>query len=117
MAGLAGQLPVLIGVVVGAASTYLATAATERLRWRRRTQVRWDEQRAIAYTEYGHAVSRCVAVARRRGVGHFPHPLTFDEGRAELSIAEGEGEVRWESILRPVGGVGGCWRRLGGALV
>jgi hypothetical protein len=103
MTGLSAQLPALVGVVVGAASSYLATSATERARWKRQTRVRWDEQRAIVYTEYGHAVIRCVALARRvasgRGVGHYPHPLTLDDGRTELSAAEAEREVRWESVL------------------
>ncbi len=70
MTGLSAQLPALVGVVVGAASSYLATSATLARR-----------------------------VASGRGVGHYPHPLTLDEGRTELSAAEAEREVRWESVL------------------
>ncbi len=103
MAGIAGQLPTLAGVLIGAGASYLATSATERVRWRRQTDTRWDERRATAYAEYGHSVIRCVVLARQvaagRGLRGYPHPLTLEEGRLELTTARAEQGVRWESVL------------------
>jgi hypothetical protein len=51
-----GQLPALVGVLVGALASYLVTVATERRRWRRSMDTRWDERRVVAYAEYATAV-------------------------------------------------------------
>ena len=56
MSGFTQQLPALIGVVIGASTSYLVGAAIERARWRREQWARWDEKRAQAYAEYSHAV-------------------------------------------------------------
>jgi xanthine/uracil permease len=43
MASVVQQLPVLIGVAVGALASYLVTSATERARWQRQQATRWDD--------------------------------------------------------------------------
>ncbi|MFC4048404.1 hypothetical protein ACFOY4_01805 [Actinomadura syzygii] len=103
MAGIASQLPALVGVLVGAGASYLTTAATERARWKRQADTRWDERRAAVYADFGHSVIRCVTLARRiaadRGLRGYPHPLTVEEGRLELTMARAEQGVCWESVL------------------
>lgn len=59
------QLPALIGAVIGAAATYAVTSAAERSRWRREQSVRWDDRRALAYSEYGFAIKKVIAIAVR----------------------------------------------------
>ena len=56
MASVVQQLPVLIGVGVGALASYLVTSATERARWQRQQATRWDDKRAQVYAAYGYAV-------------------------------------------------------------
>jgi hypothetical protein len=56
MQALLQQLPTLVGVLVGAAATYVATSTAERSRWRRQQSVRWDIHRYEAYAEYAHAL-------------------------------------------------------------
>jgi hypothetical protein len=63
MIALLQQLPALVGVIVGAVTTYLLTSAAERTRWRRDHRVRWDGARMQAYVEYGNAVKRVVQAA------------------------------------------------------
>ncbi|MFI0450122.1 hypothetical protein [Actinomadura sp. 6N118] len=68
--------------VPGGTKTLTALAkelkATERVRWKRQTNTRWDERRATVYAEYEHSVIRCVTMARRiaasRGLCGSPHP-------------------------------------------
>ena len=56
MTSFAAQLPTLVGVVVGAGASFFATFANERTRWQREREAKWDENRAVAYMEYGYAV-------------------------------------------------------------
>ncbi|MFF6997673.1 hypothetical protein ACFY93_22310 [Streptomyces sp. NPDC008313] len=60
-----GQLSALIGVVVGAAMSYLVGALHERARWRREQGARWDGLLLEAYGDYGRAVKECVVAYQR----------------------------------------------------
>lgn len=103
MTDLLHQLPALIGVMVGALSSYLATNANERSRWRREQESRWDEARAQAYADYGHAVKRhhelCKRVAAYRGLDTRSEPLNPDETQEELARAGAERAAKWERVL------------------
>ncbi|SEK55515.1 hypothetical protein [Streptacidiphilus jiangxiensis] len=67
---LTSQILPLAGVVIGAATSFLVTALTERTRWKRQLSVRWDERRLGAYADYAHIVKELaqryqrIAVAR-----------------------------------------------------
>jgi hypothetical protein len=99
------QLPTLVGVIVGAAATYLATAAAERSRWRRTRDARWDEARMRVYAEYGEAVKRishnATSMAAAHGIHHeiVPTGLTEEQALLELSKASIERSARWEAVL------------------
>jgi hypothetical protein len=101
MSEIARQLPALIGVVIGALASYLAGAAAERARWRREQSSRWDERRAEAYADYGHAVKnvyvqsmRAVTVSQAGA-----KPAAHREALAELGRLTDERTAKWESVL------------------
>ena len=98
------ELPVLIGVGVGALASFATTSLGERARWRQERGARWDEARMRAYAEYGDAVKKVTHLASRIAAGRgFPHSvesLTPDaEAIEDLSNAGGERARAWESVL------------------
>lgn len=76
---LTGQILPLVGVALGAVTSFLVSSANERTRWRRQQAIRWDEHRLTAYAEYAHAVkelaARCQMIAAARGLVSGPMPL------------------------------------------
>jgi hypothetical protein len=102
MAALLQQLPALLGVVVGAAATYVAAAAMERSRWRRQLTVRWDERRLATYVDYANALKKALAIAvsiagQRRLHAGDAGAETYTE--LDLSQAEERRTVAWEAVL------------------
>jgi len=102
MSGIVQQLPALIGVVIGALASYLAGAASERTRWQRERSSRWDEKRAQAYADYGHAVKnvyvqcRRAAALRKQGA---ESSAAYNEALADLGKLTDERTAIWESVL------------------
>jgi hypothetical protein len=103
METLVQQLPALIGVLIGALASYLATSASERARWRRTQAIRWDEARARAYAEYADSVKRVfemsMRIAAHRGLASSHAPLAPNEGLSDLAELGTERASRWESVL------------------
>ena len=97
------QIPTLVGVLLGAASTFAATSATERSRWRRHQSVRWDVDRLAAYSEYAHALKRkisiIVQIAARRGIHPNVDWTPSDNDDGVLTAAEEERTIKWEKVL------------------
>jgi hypothetical protein len=104
------QLPALLGVVVGALTTWAATSSAERARWHRDHAVRWDEKRLIAYTDYSRAVKSVISAATRLAelradaeTGTTPpiadETAALAAGEIVLAAAEDERTVTWESVL------------------
>ncbi|MEV1073878.1 hypothetical protein [Micromonospora parva] len=97
------QLPALIGVLIGALATYIATATQERGRWRRQQAARWDERRITAYSDYAHAVKKVISVsvrlAAKRGVYEDDFWFGGDINERDLLTAEDERTTRWEAVL------------------
>ena len=97
------QLPALIGVVVGAGASYLATSARERTQWTRSERVRWEDKRIQVYTDYGHALKRMYAlskrIARTRGLPTTAPPISVEQGLSELSNASITRAEVWDSLL------------------
>lgn len=87
MSGIVDQLPTLIGVVVGGLMSYVVGALTERSRWRRQQETRWDGQLFQAYNDYSHAVKECAdryeRLAAYRGLTDHPAPLEPTEVELE----------------------------------
>lgn len=94
----------LLGVLLGALATFSVTTLTERTRWRRAQETRWDERRLHSYIEYANAVKKVVSVASRvlvaRGVSAAGgQPLDVEPGLALLAEAEDERSLTWETVL------------------
>lgn len=91
MGGIVDQLPTLLGVVVGGLMSYVVGALTERSRWRRQQEIRWDGQLLQAYSDYGHAVKECATrylrLAAHRGLTDHPAPLEPTDAELEQAAA------------------------------
>ncbi|GAB3669645.1 hypothetical protein GCM10027589_37540 [Actinocorallia lasiicapitis] len=103
MSSLWNQLPTLIGVIVGALASYLATNRNETARWKRQQAIRWDAERRAAYATYAHAVkalsTQCGRLAAARGATESFFPIDLEEGLPEYRKLSSERGVVWESVL------------------
>ncbi|MEU8329050.1 hypothetical protein [Micromonospora sp. NPDC048839] len=97
------QLPALLGVLVGTIGTMVATAVTERGRWRRNQTVRWDERRLDAYADFTRAVKEIHLVSRGMLSGHRPGSRTpvldREDGITRLAEADVRHTLTWEAVL------------------
>lgn len=98
------QLLVLAGVIVGALASYLTTAATERARWKRTLDSRWDDRRVEAYASYGRAVKDIITLSSRiyggRGIAVNPEELSPTQESLELlASADIKRAAAWETVL------------------
>ncbi|HYN92353.1 MAG TPA: hypothetical protein VES42_00685 [Pilimelia sp.] len=100
---LPAQVTALLGVLIGAAVSYVSTSLTERARWRRGLSIRWDERRLTAYLEYANAVKAnaniVVLMLAERGIVPANKRLSEAEGLAQLSDAESDRSLAFDGIL------------------
>ncbi|MER6114021.1 hypothetical protein [Streptomyces hirsutus] len=100
---MSGQLFTLIGVLVGAAASYVGGALMERARWRRQLSTRWDERRLESYLRYADAIKRFTSLAGRlaagKGLFDLPQPLAQEAGLTMLADAELERGYAFEAVL------------------
>ncbi|MFC3577643.1 hypothetical protein ACFOZ0_31150 [Streptomyces yaanensis] len=61
---MATQIVTLVGVLIGALTSYLATAIAERAKFRRMMATRWDERKLDTYIEYISCVKEISRAAR-----------------------------------------------------
>jgi hypothetical protein len=98
------QLFVLAGVIIGALASYLTTAATERARWKRALDSRWDDRRVEAYVAYAQAVKDEIRIsgqlAAGRGVGEVTDLLSPTQENLDLLAAASAARGgAWETVL------------------
>jgi hypothetical protein len=97
------QLPALIGVVIGALGSYLATSHMENARWRREQRARWDVERRKAYSEYAHSVNRLTTqhgrIAAARGIKNDFMPTELDGALSKLVEFASDRGAAWEAVL------------------
>ncbi|MEJ8650250.1 hypothetical protein WKI65_19640 [Streptomyces sp. MS1.AVA.3] len=62
---MASQIITLIGVLVGALTSFFATSMAERAKFRRTLATRWDERKLDTYIEYTSCIKEEVRTARR----------------------------------------------------
>nr|WP_232328552.1 cytochrome P450 [Kibdelosporangium sp. MJ126-NF4]CEL23501.1 putative secreted protein [Kibdelosporangium sp. MJ126-NF4]CTQ89115.1 putative secreted protein [Kibdelosporangium sp. MJ126-NF4] len=97
------QILTFVGVLLGAAATFLVTTVTERTRWRRAQVARWDEKRLQAYTEYANTVKQMVRLCRRvaetKKLLPTGEPVDIDDAFTALSEAETDRALKWETVL------------------
>ncbi|MEU4129945.1 hypothetical protein [Streptomyces wuyuanensis] len=97
------QLPALIGVVVGSLGSYAVQSLTERRRWKRQREERWDEKRFETYGRYANALKAQLRIAQRIGAAigfaDVADPLRPADGLPLLAEAESRRATEWESVL------------------
>jgi hypothetical protein len=98
-----GQLPALLGVVLGAVGAIGATTLSDRLRWRRDQATRWDERRLDAYITFAGTLKEIHALAFRLVAAHRPgskaQPIDRETGLALMAQANVRRTADWESVL------------------
>ncbi|MEU3253729.1 hypothetical protein [Streptomyces sp. NPDC006997] len=78
---MATQIVTLVGVLIGALTSYVATAVAERARFRREMTTRWDERKLDTYIAY----VTCIKEIQR---------AAMDAGRARDQGADDSGALR-----------------------
>lgn len=100
---LVDQLPALVGVVVGSLGSYAVQSLTERRRWKRQREERWDEKRFETYGRYANALKAQLRVGQRIGASlgfaDVADPLQPADGLLLLADAESHHATEWESVL------------------
>ncbi|QTZ90056.1 hypothetical protein [Streptomyces auratus] len=103
MSGFIQQLPALIGVIVGALGSYLATTRGDQARFRREQAARWDERRLACYTDYARSLKTTVTltyrIASHLGNDPHPHPLSPEEAAPHLAEATDARDPAGEALL------------------
>lgn len=100
---MSSQLPILIGVFVGAVLSFGTTYLTERVGWKRAQTAKWDEVRLRAYADYAHAVKEVVTIGNRicagRGLATTAQPLKPTAASfASLAAAEQQRTICAETL-------------------
>ncbi|MGP9019476.1 hypothetical protein ACT1U9_13815 [Streptomyces sp. BR1] len=97
------QLPALIGVVVGSTASYATQNLTERRKWKRQREERWDEKRFETYGRYANALKAQLRIAQRigaaKGFTDVADPADPAEWLPLLAEAESRRAEEWESVL------------------
>lgn len=97
------QLLALLGVVIGAACSYIVSARVEQSRWRRARAERWDETRLKTYIRYSSTLKEQIRVSQRIGASlgfeHVTDPISPEEGLTLLAEVESRRAAEWESML------------------
>ncbi|KPC64725.1 hypothetical protein [Streptomyces chattanoogensis] len=97
------QLPALIGVVIGALGSYLASTRGDQARFRREQAARWEERRLAAYADYARALKKSVTltyrIAAHLGNDPHPHPLSPEEAAPHLADATDARDPAGETLL------------------
>ncbi|WP_255495334.1 hypothetical protein [Nocardia sp. GTS18] len=97
------QLITVAGVLLGAGATFAGAALTERAKWRRTQQSRWDDRRLVAYSEFAHALKNYSVVSMRmaaaRGFPSSGQAIPAEEGEGLLLEADSEKTLKWEMVL------------------
>lgn len=98
-----GELFTLVGVLVGAASSYVLASLHERSRWTRQLATRWDEHRLASYLAYVKEIDRFIAVLERmaatKGIFQVARSISLEEGREALAQLNAECNHAFESLL------------------
>ncbi|GGM22775.1 hypothetical protein GCM10010129_78920 [Streptomyces fumigatiscleroticus] len=92
------QIITLVGVLIGAMTSYLATAMAERAKFRRLMATRWDERKLDTYIEYVSCIKEiqraAMAAGRARDQG----------GDASDALRRATPQAGYPPSLNPSGG-------------
>lgn len=86
------QIITLIGVLIGALASFLATAMAERAKFGREMAARWDERKLDAYIQYTSCIKEILRAARvvfvtwEAGEDRAPGLAAMDSAEAKRSV-------------------------------
>lgn len=99
MGNLLSAIPALIGVLVGV----VATGWTDRIRWRRSQEIRWDERRIDTYLEFARTIKKMhmtvLAIVDPPHVHNLAEPIDREIGLEMIAQAEVDRAEAWEAML------------------
>ena len=88
------QIVTLVGVLLGALTSFVATGSAERVKHRRLMAARWDERKLDAYVEYATCVKEIAAVSKRAVDAE-----AGSTARAEFLAAMEQAEIRRSALF------------------
>lgn len=95
---MASQIITIIGVLLGAVTSFIATTLAERAKFRQGMATRWDERKLDTYVEYVACVKEASRAARRaleaRERGEDP-----SEALAEMEAVEARRSILFEALV------------------
>ncbi|MBL1096082.1 hypothetical protein [Streptomyces coffeae] len=92
------QVITLIGVLIGALASFLATAMAERAKFRREIATRWDERKLDAYVQYTSCIKEVLRAARTVFAAWEADQDPAD-GLAAMESAEAKRSVHFEGLV------------------
>jgi hypothetical protein len=92
------QIITLVGVLLGAVTSFCATSLAERARFRQTLATRWDERKLDTYIEYISCVKQAVRAAREALDAH-ERGEDSSEPRSAMDAAEARRSVLFEGLV------------------
>ncbi|KUL51049.1 hypothetical protein ADL22_06805 [Streptomyces sp. NRRL F-4489] len=92
------QVIPLMGVLLGAATSYFATSSAERAKFRQTIATRWDERKLDTYIEYVTSVKEALREARR-AVEARDRGEDSSEALSAMAAAEARRSVLFEGLV------------------
>ncbi len=97
------QILTMLGVILGAITSFIATRLLDRGRWQREEALRWDTRRLECYSEFAASIKRHITITRRLcanlGLPTTDQPLDTTTGLAALATVGEDLTVKWEQVL------------------
>jgi hypothetical protein len=99
----ADQVFTLVGVVVGAGTSFVVSGLGERIRYRREIKIRWDTHKLDAYVRYVVSVVQMARIAGQiagqRGWDELAAPIDEQKAPRALDDAELERTAAFERLV------------------
>ncbi|MET9807238.1 hypothetical protein [Streptomyces halstedii] len=95
---MATQIFTLVGVLIGALTSYFATTVAERARFRREMATRWDERKLDTYIEYLTCVKQIQRAAMAAGQAR-EQGVDASEALAAMEESENRRSVLFETFV------------------
>ncbi|NEA18854.1 hypothetical protein [Streptomyces halstedii] len=95
---MATQIFTLVGVLIGALTSYFATTVAERAKFRREMATRWDERKLDTYIEYLTCVKQIQRAAMAAGQAR-EQGVDASEALAAMEESENRRSVLFETFV------------------
>ncbi|MFE7463558.1 hypothetical protein ACFU6R_05595 [Streptomyces sp. NPDC057499] len=95
---MATQILTLIGVLIGALTSYFVTAAAERAKFRQEMATRWDERKLDTYIEYVTCIKEIQRAAMDAGRAR-DQGIDAAEALQAMEAGEGRRSILFETFI------------------